>query len=249
MKNTLSFIFSSVMLMFGSSCAKNLSIVNPVPISAVTVVNAVIGSSALIPDFSVDSVEYFSSALTVPFAGFHEYSVPSGMVPLNIYQITDTTNTTYKGTLDLAPNRIYTFFLCGADIQNGQSSSDTLFTLDNPPYHDVTDSVVGVRFVNLLADGNPISVNIKGIPYGSEVSSLTYKGVSSFQNYGATSSIGSYAFEFRDAMTDTLWASYTLSGINNSTSTVRFRNVTLVLSGRLGGTGSTAISAFLVNNY
>jgi len=41
--------------------------------------------------------------------------------------------------------------------------------------HASTDSVAGIRFVNLSPVTSPVSVDIKGLSNGSEVTSLPYK--------------------------------------------------------------------------
>ena len=89
------------------------------------------------------------------------------------------------------------------------------------------DSVFGVRFINLAPGSNPISVDIQGNANGTEAASLAYKAYSGFNKHPATAAIISYTFEFRDAASGKLLASYTLN-------TPYFHNSTLCFSGSAG---------------
>jgi hypothetical protein len=147
--------------------------------------------------------------------------------------------------LNFVAGGIYSLLITGADTTN----PDYLFVQDVLPVH--TDSTVGIRFVNLSTGSNPVSVDIKGQANGSTVSSLAYKSITSFTNFGATSSVSSYIFEFRDAMSGELLANYTLGGVNTNsptvTNTVLFNNLTIALIGQPVG-GKVAQSCLRLNN-
>jgi hypothetical protein len=220
------------------SCKKEFSVVNPVSLSSVTVINATTGSGGIIPNFAKSPVQYFAYANVVGYGSFYEYSIPSGATPVSVWQKTDTIHVVFKGTFTLQSQGIYSLYLCGDNL----TSPDTLFTHDILAYHSVTDSVAGVRFVNLSPGSNPVSVDIQGNANGSEVSSLAYKKITSFKIYTDTNenpnpSTG-YIFEFRDQASGNLLATYTYNNI------ARFRNVTIVLYGDPGNQ-----STFQVNNY
>jgi hypothetical protein len=219
------------------SCKKEFSTIKPINLSDVTVVNAIVNSNALIPDFSNTPVRYFSFATNISNGSYQEYPMQSGTIPISVWQISDTTQTIFKGILNLQPQAIYSLFLSG----NNPSSPDSLFTHDELAYHSITDSVAGVRFVNLSAGSNPISVDIQGNVNGSEVVSLPYRQITSFKVYTDTKLIPSsqeYIFEFRDVSTGDLLANFTYNNI------ARFRNVTIVFFGPPGSQ-----STFLVDNY
>jgi hypothetical protein len=163
-------------------------------------------------------------------------------------------HTIFNGVLNLPIGTIHSLFVTGT-----LAAPDTFFTLDNPPYHSPLDSTIGIRFVNLSAGSNPISVDIQGMPNGSEVTSLSYKGITNFKNYNAlASSPTSYVFEFRDAGTGALLSAssgYTMNDITNASGTnindniYRFRNFTIALIGVPGGSGTLIQKAVLINNY
>lgn len=227
---------------FSLSCAKEASGVKQISISAFTVVNAIVNANPMIADFSgVDSVSaYYSTTPQIGYASFNEYSIPSGNVPTVIYQISDTSQPQFRGVLNLRPSSIYTLFLSG--IVNSQNQADTLLTQDNPPYHAVSDSSVGVRFVNLSPGSNPISINIQGNVNGSEVSSLPYRKYTSFRNYPATVNIIQYIFEIRDAGSGSLLTTYVYN-------LEPFQNITIAVIGLEGSPTLASISATQVNNY
>lgn len=197
---------------------------------------------------SIGSVSYGSNALL---------SVKAGIDTVYLAQKNSDTLSNNKGTLskymfnsvlNLSGNTAYSLFITGSDT----TSPDFLFVQDNLPYHSSSDSTVGIRFANLSANSAPVSLNIQGQPYGGEVSSLAYKGITGFKNYAATFGTGSYVFEFRDAGTGSLLTTYTLNGVNTSSTTivnnVRFKDLTIALIGQPSG-GTAPQRAILINNY
>jgi len=230
----------------GASCKKVVSIITPAPTSSLTVVNALDGSNGFLTTFWHDSAvaTFYSTGTEINYASSTEYSVPSGTSPVLIYDLSDTAEPLFSGNLTFQPKAIYSLFVSGALTVH--SVPDTLLVQDDPPYHPVGDSTVGIRFVNVSPDAGTISVDIKGNSPGSEVTSLGYQGVSAFKNYAATSAIPTpsvgYVFEFRVASTDSVLCTYTYRG----NSIPRFKNVSLVVAGTVVGSG---IRVFEVNNY
>lgn len=223
----------------------SLNVVNALPTSAPLIL--VQGSiTPVIGTFSgIGALSYASTAVLTAPRGSESFYV--------IQKNVDTTSINAQGgdfmfssTLNFAAGGIYSLFITGADTSN----PDYLLVQDMPPTH--TDSTVGIRFVNLSTGSNPVSVDIQGQPNGSTVSSLAYKNITSFANFAATtSSVSSYIFEFRDAVSGNLLASYTLSGVNThsttAANTVLFNNLTIALIGQPAG-GQVAQRCILVNN-
>lgn len=226
--------------------------------ASLTVINAVPGSNPLVTNFSGNYAlsNYYKNALQISYGTYnttYEFGAYSGITPLALYAYPDTLATSkplYNLSLNLLVNTIHTLFLTGTT-----TSPDTLLTADQPPYHSSSDSTMGLRFVNLSPGSNPVSVNLSGSANGSEVASLSYKGVTAFKNYATVKAVSSYTFQVKDAGTGNLIASFTFSGINNAIGTntsanlYRFRNFTLALKGVPGGTGALAQGLFLINNY
>jgi hypothetical protein len=238
-----------------AGCSKKSS--PPVyPVAALDVVNALPTSAPLIliqgpiepviGSFSgIGTLSYASTAVLTPPSGSESFYV--------VQQNVDTTSINGQGgdfmfnsTLNFTAGGIYSLFITGADTSN----PEYLLVQDMPPVQ--TDSTVGVRFVNLSTGSNPVSVDIQGQAIGGVVSSLTYKSITGFQNFAATSSISSYVFEFRDVASGNLLASYTLSGVNSysttTANTVLFRNLTIALIGQPAG-GTVAQGCIRENNF
>jgi hypothetical protein len=202
-----------------------------------------------------DSLEFYNTALYIEYGSYQEFSSYQGTTSLSLSPITDTSISLWIGSFNFAIGKIYSLFFVGMDSLH----IDTLLTIDTPPYHAISDSSIGVRFANLSAGSNPVSVDIKGLPPGSEVPSLSYKGITSFNSYTANADApSSYVFEFRDAVSRNLLtskSSFTMShilngtGSNSSTNNYRFRNFTIALIGIPGETGSNIQRAILIDDY
>ena len=226
----------------GLSCNKQANNVKRGAVSAFTIVNAVVESDPMIANLaSADSVKvFYSTATRISYGSSYQYTVPSGILPTVIYEETDTVHPVYKNNIELSPAGIHSLFLSG--VNSNQSMPDTLLTEDHPPFHSSTDSSIGVRFVNLSPGSPPISINIQGKPFGSEVGSLPYKSITPYKTYGASSISIQYVFEFRDASSDSLLTTLTFPANP-------FRNITIVINGLVKGAGPQLLSTFLINNF
>ena len=208
--------------------------------ASLTIVNAVAGSTPLYYNFGGPQVlEWYANESPIYFGYSMEFSSYSGRQPLALYQDTLAQSVPlYTITLNLPIGTIHSLFLTGTT-----SAPDTMTTVDTPPYHPAPDSSMGIRFVNLSPGSAPVSVDIQGEPNGSEAASLPYKSITAFKDYAATSAVSAYTFEFRNAASGTLLASYTVTA-------TPYLNYTLALEGLPGvGTGATAQAAFLINSY
>ena len=208
--------------------------------ASLTIVNAVAGSTPLYYNFGGPQVlEWYANESPIYFGYSMEFSSYSGRQPLALYQDTLAQSVPlYTITLNLPIGTIHSLFLTGTT-----SAPDTMTTVDTLPYHPAPDSSMGIRFVNLSPGSATVSVDIQGEANGSEAASLPYKGITAFNNYPATAAVSAYTFEFRNAASGTLLASYTVTA-------TPYLNYTLALEGLPGvGTGATAQAAFLINSY
>jgi len=245
MKKILTLLAISGML---AACKQNN--LPPANVSAsLSFANAIVGSAPLVSKFGNVNIIYsaVTSVNKISYGGSSTFSEASGIIPVSFIQTTDTTHTLFTDNLNLQTGGVYSLYMTGTVAQ-----PDTVFIHENLAYHAATDSVAGIRFINLSPGTNPISVDIKGMANGSEVTALAYKGRTGFKTYKADHTVTSYVFEFRDVTLGTLLATYTLSGVNNassasftSTNIVRFHNLTLAL---IGGSG-TANSVINIANY
>ncbi|MCR8556962.1 DUF4397 domain-containing protein [Mucilaginibacter sp. BJC16-A38] len=235
----------SSMILWAPSCKKN-DVQLPSGGSSITIVNALVGSSSLVANFNYNvQLKYYATAQQISYASAFEFGYYSGNLPLALSDLTDTTHDVFKQIVPLPKNTIGSLYITGT-----LAAPESFQSTDHPPYHAPADSTVGIRFVNLSPGSSPVSVNIQGAANGSEVTTLAYKNITAFKNYAATYNISSYTFEFRDVATGTLLTTYTLSGVNNgdngdqNQNNVRWKNITIALSGLPGSQGT-----FQINNY
>jgi len=251
MKTTIKILFAATLLCVLAACKKS-DVPSASTVASLNLLNATVGASPIIVQFNNKSVFFstITSSNELSYGSSVILSPVGGNIPTALTQSTDTVHTVFKGNLNLQNFNIYSFFLAGNTAQ-----PDTMLVHDQLTYYAPTDSVGGVRFVNLSTGSSPVSVDIQGQPNGSEVQNLPYKNITAFNTYSATHANSSYVFEFRNASSGTLIASYTISGVNNSTgvntssNTFRFKNHTLALIGQPGGTGAAAQKIILMNNY
>jgi len=226
-------IITILIVLAALSCTKKQSFPGT---ASLTLINAVPNSTpSLVTNFSgTEPIQWYKNALKLVYGTTgtsNQAMAYTGEQRLAIYKYPDTNAHNlplYDLTLDLHPGTIYTLFLTGT-----LTAPDTLFTIATPPYHPASDSSMGIRFVNLMAGGAPVSVNLAGRANGSESNNLVYKSITGFINYAATYDVSKYTFEFRNANTGTLISTIDVTGINNfaSANNRRFRNFTLALIG------------------
>ena len=233
-------------LMAGSlACRKTVGLLTGT--SSLTIVNAVNGSNPLVTDFAAlngkgvieATLQYFSTANEIPYMSFWQSGSYIGPTSLSLCQISDTLAFLWSGTLTLPVGSLHTLYLCG-----DTSHIDTAFEIDMIPYYPNSDSVAGVRFINLTSGSQPMSVNIQGNPpTQTEFSNLSYKQPANFKTYIANSNApGFYNFEIRDIATDSLLTTYTWNY-------TLFENQTIVIAGSENSNSNYPIIAFTVNNY
>jgi hypothetical protein len=232
--------YSLFVLEFISSCSKTGYVVTTAPVSTFNVVNAMPSSNPIIINSSENI--YVTGNYSMPQINYESsfaYSIASGNSVIGIFQTSDSGKSIFTTLIQFAPNKVYSLFLSGINSSN----PDTLTTLDSIPYYG-SDSLTGVRFVNLCSGSQPMSVNIAGNPPNQiEFSGLAYKNLSAFKAYAATSNIGGfYNFEIRDQVSDSLLTTFVFNFLP-------FRSYTLVMSGSEGLVNPSPIMAFQVNNF
>ena len=210
----------------------SLNVVNAIPALNGQLILTVVGTSDSTQYFNVPRIYYGHTQLFSPVSGTNAIYVVQG------YDTTNPKQRLFNGTLNLASGGMFSFFLSG-----DTTKIDTLFVQDNIPYHP--DSTTGVRFVNLSAGSQPISVTLLGKdPTQTEFIGLGYRQISSFKSYTANSSVAgkNYTFVIRDQTTGDSLTQFTWNY-------PVFRNNTLVISGSEDPASSTPLQVFAVNHY
>jgi hypothetical protein len=232
------------------SCRKE----NVTPGSAsLAIIHLVAGSKPLAVNFSSEGPVPYKTGRQLNYRFFernNQFKAYSGEQRLRLFQYPDTTNKDlplFDLQLNLPIGSMNTLFLTGT-----VDAPDIFFTRNIIPFFPETDSSLAIRFVNLSPGNDPVSINVKGLANGSEVSSIRYKNITDFKNYAATKDISEYVFEFRDAISGDSITSYTIPGINQpgteSPNIRRYRSFTLALTGEAGGVGDRARAGFLVSH-
>ncbi|MGJ8734784.1 MAG: hypothetical protein ACSHW4_16630, partial [Cellulophaga sp.] len=130
----------------------------------------------------------------------------------------DTLNTIYSELLSL--KGIHSLYLLG-DSENVES----LLLEDN--VKQFTDSIVGIRFINLSNVSGAIDIGVAG-ETAHVISGLDYKSYTDYIEFPAKAVDGSYAFEFKDASGNVL-KSVTFNPLDEENVSVK-KNLTLALT-------------------
>ncbi|MBO9572079.1 MAG: DUF4397 domain-containing protein [Chitinophagaceae bacterium] len=201
-------------------------------------------ASLKIANFVADgsSVQLGSYSLTVNNNRSADFTLLTGLQDIYVWPTGDSLNPYYKSdkAISVAENDTYTLFLGGTP-----TAPASVFLKEILPTH--LDSTVGIRFIN-LAPGSPnVNVTLSTSPEVNEFSGLDYLDITPFKKFPAGMTNSNYIFQVRDANTGDILALFNMKGTSLATTVPAFRNVTLVLSGIVGGSPTTRISR--VNHY
>ncbi len=210
-------IFLSIMVLLSVlilvSCKKQE--IKTTSLASIQITNAVVGGSEL---------RFGTNAATIPNNTYTVYGILTGSQVLKLSSTIAPNLMYYNQTKDFVNGGVYSLFLTGTPTE----VESVFLKEENIPSH--TTDVFGVRVINLVAGGVPISVNLQGSANGSFVSSLVYKAISTFKDVSSVSAEGDKVFEFRNAATGDLITSFTVPNYDLPI----FRNITLVFGGVLG---------------
>jgi hypothetical protein len=171
-----------------------------------------------------------------------DFSLYAGNPDIYVWPITDSLKPYFNANKNVSveDRDIYTLFLGGST-----SASEAILVKENIPVR--SDSTAGVRIINLSPGSPEIKVTLATSTTNSEFGNIAYKQLTEFKSFPALSKNTSYTFQFRNAATDVLISSITMSGATLAGFVPRFRNVTLVLRGLVGGSPAAGITR--VNHY
>jgi hypothetical protein len=207
------------------------------PVASINIVNASVNLAASKASFTdPGSASYYLITATTAYGANTVYGVSANTsVPLTVINSADSTKILYNNTLNFSNGETYTLYLAGT-----ATAPDTIQRKESIPFYN--DSSCGVRFINLSYNSTPIRVTLSTTPTVNEVVSLGYKAQSDFIKYDATLPNNTRIFQVRDASTNTVLASYTLTA-------PRFFSCTLAWIGQTGATGTYAPKVQRINNY
>lgn len=216
MKKIYHLLFLSIL--FTLSCKKD----NPRSsvVASLSLVNVVVDGSAVRLG---NDATYISNNDTWPLIIREDNS------GVYVWPVDDSLHPYYTNAkFEIEDRAVYSLYIGGTTTKvEGILVKETL------PYY--TDSVCGIRFVNLSPDSNDFNITLSSSPTENEVSNLTYKQITEFKTYPSKSTNDTYTFDIRNASDNTLLFSYTID-------TPRFANVTLVIQGLVNGSPSIGIT-------
>jgi hypothetical protein len=240
MNKTKAYIRFAFSLFLLCSCKKEVPSI--VPLAALNLINVTVNLGTVKANYTNTATkgagyQFYSQITTsVGYGANFIYGVLANTtVPLTVAPMTDTLAPAYSGTLNLVNGASYSLYLAGT-----LGSVDALLLRDT--IVNYVDSSCGVRVINLSYNSNPIVITEPNTPTVDDFSNLGYKQISSFKTYPAGATNTSYVFQVRDAGTNAILGTYTL------TSPI-FHSVTLAWIGQTGGAGNNAPQIMRINNY
>jgi len=220
-----------------SACKK--SDIQVTPLASINIVNATVNSTVVKANFTNNTGVFGTTSLSVGYGGNTVYPLPAGNnIPVTITATADTLHPVYYVPISAASGDYYSLYLCG---QTG--AIESILMKDN--FTTRQDSTFGIRIVNLSFNSGPINMTLSTATTTNEIANIAYKTVSDFKAYPCKATSPAVTFQLRDAATGKLLGSqaFTVGTMP------RFHNVTLVLRGMVGGTGSAALGLQMVKNY
>lgn len=231
------------------SCSKD-ELANPEPLLAsVNVVNAATDQNTILVNKYGDAIDYSKLSNDIYFQGATSFGLAAGNLPFTVVSGDGTDKVLYNADLELKPTKMYSLFIAG----DAAKRENFLFEETEIPRYK--DSLIGVRVINLSADGPAFNVNTTSTPDTIEFSDVKYGTKTNFKSFAmnAQAAANGVGFEIRDPQTNDVLASYYLTqwGWPISTKSIRFKSMTLVVCGSLSAMPFTNeyYTVFAVPNY
>ena len=112
-----------------------------------------------------------------------------------------------------------------------------------------SDSLTGVRFINLSPDSDLVMVRIQG-EASAIANNIAYRSASGYIELPSTRDVGTYIFEFTDSEGNVLATSGVLDLLPDRGIFALFRNQSFILMGLSNdGEGGNSLSVVQLNNY
>jgi hypothetical protein len=243
MKGSYFSLAAIIMALFLLSCKKGK--IESKPSASLIVTTAVVGGGNVKLNTNVrDSAKAYNAKAFVIVAGSSD---------IKLYSTSDPAKPYYSATQQTETGSIYSIFL------GGQGAAAEGIFVKETALQRYTDSSLGVRIINLSPNSTSVNITMASDTNTKVFTGVAYKGLTEFVKLPLKSVIptNSVTFQVRDNVTNKVLTTYTLPTTVNSTypniSTTlsRDRNLTLVIKGLQGTTGSNpdAFGVFPVALY
>lgn len=217
------------------SCKKDLRY-SPSPVS-LTVFNGLNNAEPVLVSFGDTAVPFYSYENLIQYGSSQQYSIPGATTPIRLTSAKDTLQPWIQGKISLESGGIYSLYVVG----NDGKQIDTLLSKDVLPTY--SDSIAGVRFINMIESKRDITINLEGnLPDQPEFGSIAFKQSTDFKGYSARAGILSYNFEIHDKQSGEMITTY-------SWTLKIFRNSTIIILGQDDPSGVFTANAFQVNHF
>ncbi|MBO9573852.1 MAG: DUF4397 domain-containing protein [Chitinophagaceae bacterium] len=204
-----------VLITLFSSCEKDE--IKTTPLTSLNIVNAISDGQ---------SVRLGSNTTVIPNNANGQMALVAGSNDLYIWPVEDSTHPYYTSNkFETNEGEVYSLFLTG-----DTTAVESIILKETIPYR--TDSIAGIRFINLSPNSAPLNITLSTSPTTNEVSDLAYKQYTEFKSYPGLYN-STYTFQVRDASTQDPappLAEFTFYEWDIP----RFANVTLVIRGKVG---------------
>ena len=194
------------------------------------------------------SISFFGTS-TIDYGSNFRFTIPVNTpTPLTITPASDTLDVLLDETITLErAGGISSLFLLGDSTQVASFIVEDEIT-------NYQDSVYGVRFINLSADSEPVSIrnialDTAGVADTTIIASdVAFRSFTSFSQFEATSRVAHHTYEYLDASANVL-ASVTIPP-SPSDNPPYFKNVTICLIGLSDdGGGGNNLSASIIEHF
>ncbi|MBO9573683.1 MAG: DUF4397 domain-containing protein, partial [Chitinophagaceae bacterium] len=206
-------------------------IATSIPLASLKVINIVSGGDAV----KLRGVPH----VTINNNGIEDYGILVSKQDLYIYPTADSLHPYFNGNnskVELDAQQCYSLFL-------GGTPSEITPVLIHENWDMKYDGNIYVRVLNFSPGGPPITVNLSATPEVKEFSNIEYARWSDFKSFTKSSVNPSYQFEVRNANTDDLITTVTLSAFR----VARFNHFTLVLRGIVDGSPAPGVTSVIHN--
>lgn len=202
-----------------ASCKKDE--VKNIPMASLSVVNTVTGGTTVWFAYNVGISNNSSRQVTIKAGENNLYLWPNG----------DSLHPYYTYPKFVTQDReVYSLFLCGTP-----TAVEGIVVKETIPQW--TDTIAGIRFVNLSPNSTGINITRPSTPTVNVVANLQYKAMTDFIGFPAGANVAD-TFQFRNASTNALLSTVTFT----KASIPRFRNMSLVFRGIVGGTPAPGVT-------
>lgn len=237
MKYISIFYFFGAIALTGFSCKKGSLAIRS--LGSVAITNVIVGGETVMTNLIPTTT--LSSNITVAYSASGNFNSLIGSQVVYIYPQSDSSKPYFNKRFNFSFGDFYSIFLAGQF-----PTIDTVIIKEDIPIR--TDSSFGIRFINLSPNAPAVNITLSTSTSINEFTNIGYKTATTFKTYPAKfTSPASFTFQVRNAASNVLITSTTITGASLTTGIPRFHDITLILRGLIGGTpavGLTRINHF-----